>query len=314
MNRLKCAQIICPVFPPLISQSVRNLIFPRKLAIQMAVDFTKKSVTGSCFKGNTLDFHEYPFSVHGFFDWRNIILAHFFLKNTKGDIIEIGANVGTETIGYSDILYHKGNLHAFEPLPMNVDSLQRLVNKKENIKIYPCAISNTKGNAKFLVPPNTLSGIGTIVSQNILKPELESIIVQTARLDDYIDEFKTVRFISIDTEGHEPYVLEGSLKTIARFRPAIVLEVSPKLLRKASDKTIEDIYSFFNQCHYICYRISRFSVNKININDLQVSVSSNWLCLPKESHLKIKAINRVLLKRTVIPWYILPSLCKYSTK
>lgn len=69
----------------------------------MNKDFIKRSFTGSKFYGSTRDFHAFKFSVHGYFDWRNIIIAKSVLKFKEGAIIEVGANIGTETISFSDI-------------------------------------------------------------------------------------------------------------------------------------------------------------------------------------------------------------------
>mgnify|MGYP001460480885 CR=1 FL=1 len=39
---------------------------------------------------------------------------------SKGEsIIEVGANIGTETVYYSDIVGSHGNVYAFEPFPPN---------------------------------------------------------------------------------------------------------------------------------------------------------------------------------------------------
>ena len=61
----------------------------------------------------------YPFAVHGYFyctAW-GITLAIFAPGDT---IVEVGANVGTETIGFSDIVGRSGRVIAFEPVPANI--------------------------------------------------------------------------------------------------------------------------------------------------------------------------------------------------
>lgn len=155
MNQLRLTRIICSFFPPIISQKIRSFLFPRKLAIDLKITFSKKSITGSVFTGNTLDFHSYPFSIHGFFDWRNVIIANsFFEKNSGGDIIEIGANIGTETLSFCDILKKgKGTVHAFEPLPENIKALDLLDNKFNNLKLYKYAISSEEKIVNFQSPP-----------------------------------------------------------------------------------------------------------------------------------------------------------------
>src|SRR5690554_2477934 len=153
MNKIKLYQVICGVFPPILSQSIRDKIFPLKKARALALEFSKTSITGSKFYGNTADDHSYRFAIHGFFDWRNIIIANRYVKRYGGDIIEIGANVGTETVSYCDLVTLTGKVHAFEPLPNNIQTLNKLSEQLENLIIYPKAISNTQATVKFLIPP-----------------------------------------------------------------------------------------------------------------------------------------------------------------
>ena len=309
MDKLKFAQLVCGFFPPILSQSIRNYIFSRKNVIKKGIEFSKKSVTGSVFKGNTLDFHSYPFSVHGFFDWRNIIVADFFLKNTEGDIIEIGANIGTETIGFCDILKSRGGIvHAFEPFPKNFKALQNLKKVVKNLKLYENAISNIETTVSFQVPPLIFSGIGKIIPKNEGLSHHDIIKVKTYTLDKFIDSFNNVKFISIDTEGHEPFVLKGSVKTLDKFRPYIVLEVSPKLLKKYSNSNTLEIYNFFKQQSYICYKINRVSISKINEYAIVDSKSKNWICIPEELAYKAKSLNKKLFIRAVLPWFLLKNL------
>src|SRR5690606_19085605 len=117
--------------PPIGSQKVRNLIIKISEGESLNLDFKTKSFTGSYFYGNTSDFHAFKFSVHGYFDWRNIIISNEVLKKYKGHIVEVGANIGTETISFSDVARKFGmKVFAYEPLPINYTILLR--NKMEN--------------------------------------------------------------------------------------------------------------------------------------------------------------------------------------
>ena len=42
------------------------------------------------------------------------------MTNNGDVILEVGANVGTETVSYADIVGPDGIVHAFEPVPSNV--------------------------------------------------------------------------------------------------------------------------------------------------------------------------------------------------
>lgn len=312
MSNLKIYQIICGVFPPVLSQVIRSKIFPLKKARKGNLNFSKVAITGSTFYGNTSDDHSYRFAIHGFFDWRNIIIAHGYSKEYKGDIIEIGANVGTETISYCDICAPNYEVHAFEPFPENIFSLIRVSQSVGNLTVYPKAISNEAALRYFEIPPKYESGIGKIidVAANEIPPN--TIEVETLPLDSYLDSFKEVSLISIDTEGHEPFVLEGSTEVISKFRPGIIIEVNPKLLRKSANSSSLEIFAFFKEREYLCFKIDRFTLTKLNERGSHSKKTQNWLCIPKENRHIIKSINDDLLVRACIPWYFLKSL-KSST-
>ena len=54
-------------------------------------------------------------------------------------------------------------------------------------------------------------------------PEYKNYEVEVRRLDDFA--FENVRFIKADVEGSEREVLDGARETIARDRPALLLEL-----------------------------------------------------------------------------------------
>lgn len=53
--------------------------------------------------GTTRDFHLHVLAIHGYYDWRVLVIAGAICS--QGDtIVEVGANVGTETLGFADIV------------------------------------------------------------------------------------------------------------------------------------------------------------------------------------------------------------------
>lgn len=313
MSQLKLYQYMCGIFPPILSQAIRGKIFPLKKARKLKLDFSKISITGSTFFGNTADDHSYRFSVHGFFDWRNIIIAHSFTKQFKGDIIEVGANVGTETISYCDLIAPKWKVHAFEPLPDNILSLNKLAQNMGNLTVHPKSISNARAIMHFQAPPKHESGIGKIVKIDSNKIPNNTFEVETLPLDSYLDIFKQVCLVSIDTEGHEPFVLDGSNEVISKFRPAVIIEVSPKLLKRYANSSSEKIFQFFVDKDYQCFNVGRLTLKEVDDIGLHVNKSQNWFCIPKVKQQIIKNIKKDLFLRGIIPWYFLQSLKSPTT-
>jgi FkbM family methyltransferase len=279
------------------------MIYPFKKAVKDDINYVRKSVTGSSFSGNTKDIHGYCFGIHGFFDWRNILIAKAILTKCEcSEIIEIGANIGTETIGFADLVGKKGKVHAFEPLPQNIEELEQIArnNSQLSLQIYPVAIGASNAIADFLLPPENYSGIGKIIKDKV--DESNRVIkVEVHKLDSYLDNFSTVKGIFIDTEGHEPFVLSGAKLTIQKYNPVVVLEVSEPLLKENS-KTSMDIFSFFQSAQYKCYNIGRFFLKDINKENISTfHRHTNWICIPKTSIDLLARIKTILYIHIFLP-------------
>lgn len=304
--RYTLAKAICPWLPIAISQKFRDAIFPLSEGQRLNKTFRRPSITGSYFTGSTADYHSYRFSVHGFFEWRNIVIAHFFTsRHAAADIVEVGANVGTETVSYCDLVQGKGYVHAFEPLPSNIEELQSKFTAQPRLKLYHNAVSDREMTVKFQIPPKESSGTGKIVNDET-PSKYGDIEVQAAPLDHFVDKFGPVRFVSIDTEGHEPFVLRGAVELLKKFRPAVVVEVSPKLLKRYADATNRDIFDFFEGLGYACFAIETFAIKPVDDAFLNMTSQRNWICVPRESVGEISALQRELQKRLFIPWFLLP--------
>ena len=152
-SQLAIAQAVCRYLPPLISGRVGAFLYPQKLAYRDAYQYISHSQTGSLFASSTADLHGFRFAVYGFNFWR--AWAVTLAVCSRGDtIIEIGANIGTETVGFVDIVGNAGKVYAFEPLPSNYQALKNLVdlNQYPNLEIFPFAVGDRDENLYFKKP------------------------------------------------------------------------------------------------------------------------------------------------------------------
>lgn len=279
MNKFQIAQIVCSYLPPIVSQKIRNRIITLQEGEKIKFDFRKKSITGGVFEGNTNDFHAMIFGVNGFYDWRNIILVHEILKHKKGDIIEVGANVGTETIALTD-LASPNSVYAFEPLPQNFDYLQKIIklNSFKNLFVYQQLVSDNPGKAYFKIPNKNQSGSGHIASNNEKNTQEFEVIT----LDEKLAHLNSFSTILIDVEGFEYQVLKGGLNLINKFKPYVICEVNKKFLQQRGGLTIEQFFGFFESNNYTPYYIDRFGLKKVDIQNFELRYNKNWLCIPNE--------------------------------
>ena len=169
-------------------------------------------------EGDTIDFHFYPFSIQGYYEFRSVAIA-LALAAPGDTVIEVGANVGTETVSFSDVVGPRGTVHAFEPLPSNAHWIQRAVelSRQKNIILHESALSNFSGCASFSVPPERSSGTGHVLGDG--DAAARTIDVQVTTLDALSKEIggATLVFVDIEETRCNSYVVQNnSSQGIAR--------------------------------------------------------------------------------------------------
>ncbi len=277
MFQLAWVRFVCAFFPPILAQTIRDRLISVSKAEKMAIPFKRKSFTGSYLRGNTNDFHAFKFLIHGYFDWRNVVLAKKILRFKKGDLVEVGANIGTETIGLADI-NPKGNVYAFEPLPSNFESLQRIKddNGLENLQLYNVLVSETKGEAFFKIPAKNSSGSGHITSGE--QGDTQRFDVVT--LDETLAASQSISAIIADVEGFEPQVLAGTEMILENHKPFLILEVNKRFLEERAQVTLQEFYDYLQQRGYYCFYIERLGLKKVDVAHFEKKTNKNWLCIP----------------------------------
>lgn len=158
----------------------------------------------------------------------------------QGNIIDVGANIGSHTLLFADhVLLGGGLVYAFEPQRLVFQQLCANValNKLPNVHAFQCLVghanvltslsdvyiddiyseSNRKTVDFFAERPQNFGGrcIGDGVEQ-----------VEMRRLDEL--RLANVRLLKVDVEGCEPLVFWGARELIARERPFIWFERNNK--------------------------------------------------------------------------------------
>jgi len=295
--RLTIVQAFCRYLPPILAQSLRAILYSQEAAYRDNYAFSVRAQTGSMFTGSTADFHGYRFGAHGYYNWRNLAIA-LASCNKGAAIIEIGGNVGTETVGFADIVGAQGQVIVFEPLPTNVRLLENLcaINRFAHVRVIPAAVSNQNGTIHFICPPDShASGIGFITNdENILLPR-KQISVETMRLNDVPLGEKKISAIFVDAEGSESAIFQGAAQVIRKHRPVIVCEASPKLLKRGGS-SIEELQNIIAGYDYEIYEIGRFGLTV-----RKSPAKGDWACLPLETKEKAHDISAMLLRCGLMP-------------
>ena len=173
------------------------------------------------------------------------------LKPDARTIIDVGANIGMNTIEYAT---WANTVHAFEPTPQTYSMLTRTValaqsqgnsakgwypegagfadtTVKGYIHCHQMALSSAPGTSKIIIKKdnaghNYLDNLHLPTRTGQIRtrptePPTETVHLRT--LDSY--GFEDVDIIKVDVEGHEFDVVQGAEQTILKYQPVVQLEM-----------------------------------------------------------------------------------------
>lgn len=148
----------------------------------------------------------------------------------KGDIVHAGAYFGDFIPALSRQCSDEATVWAFEPNPENYRcaEITTMINRLENVKLYNAALGSSDSHAALRVE-NVLGGSVGGNSSVESNPSTEGRVVNSrlVRVDDIVPDERTISVLQLDVEGFERQALSGSIETINRCKPAIILENKP---------------------------------------------------------------------------------------
>lgn len=213
------------------------------------------------------------------------------LKNRKANsIISLLTKIFTEDIFFIDVgayygkftdlilnNFHDARGYLFEPTTSSFEIMKNKYSNKSNIIIIKCALDSEKGRRTFYYSEDS--------TQNSLLPFVSSDIkfkqdeVETITLDDYFIDSKNINkidLIKIDTQGNDLNVLKGGIKTIKKYRPAILMEIIFVQLYKNQG----DYYEQIEFMKGLNYKLS--GIYDIHFHESGYLAFADFLFLPKE--------------------------------
>lgn len=155
-----------------------------------------------------------------------------------GVVIDVGAHAGQFTKLFAR-LAPRGFVYAVEPQSYARAILRAAVrlNRLANVAIVPLALGARAGVAMLSLPvkPSGSYGFGLAHLGPETGRDAVSEAVGVATLDALVEALGLERldFIKADIEGHELALVEGARGSLARFRPALLVEHDPERLARA---------------------------------------------------------------------------------
>lgn len=186
--------------------------------------------------------------LFGYFDEPGI---NFIKKNLKKDdvFIDAGANIGAYSLIASKIVGDQGKVISFEPVNSTFDHIQENIslNNLKNIDLHKTALGEKKEKITIYSGDNSNTGNSSIIKNEASHSASEEI--QCINFDEEFSDLKRINFLKMDIEGAEFYALKGMIKSLEKFKPTILIEISDEIIEKA-DYSKDDLIELLTNIGY----------------------------------------------------------------
>jgi len=172
-------------------------------------------------------------------------------------LIDVGAHIGTFTLKGAVRVGPTGKVIAFEPNPETLVELRSNIaasHVESTVVVEPIACSDKDQQLTLYADRGTNTGASSLSKENATTFDSapRPYPVRARPIDDVVSELGLTRVdaIKIDVEGAEVSVLRGTLKTLEKFHPKVVIEIDERQLASFNTKP-SDITDTLRQLGYL---------------------------------------------------------------
>ena len=161
---------------------------------------------------------KYPLEIEVFITFYIFGLKQYNIKNifevkNEAVVFDIGAFKGDTAYFFSKKCSNKARIYAFEPDENNYKVLLKIKDKYKlnNVIASNILFSNLETEINFL-------------SMDLNRPAVK---MKSTTIDKFVEEnnIEKIDYIKMDVEGAERNILEGSIKTIKKFKPSLAIAI-----------------------------------------------------------------------------------------
>ena len=204
-----------------------------------------------------------------------------------GDVfVDVGANCGLYTLFAARTVGPSGIVVAFEPSPREFARLEANIalNRLAQVQLYRAAASDAPGEVRLRIAEPRHAGHNTMAERFAYAPvRLHEVArVPAVTLDEALAHLPRLAMIKLDIEGAELRALSGAEATLARFSPALLLEIYDEALA-ANGASAASLVAWLNAHGYRPHDIDPRSGAISPAGSLSSGVNRNILALPAAS-------------------------------
>jgi FkbM family methyltransferase len=204
-------------------------------------------------------------------------------------VFDVGANIGSVALHLSQRVGPTGRVICFEPVPYILDRLQENIAGNafaRNVQVEPVGVWRISGSMEIDIPNAQFANHGCA---SFFRRAVDSTrsTIKVVSLDDYVEtqRIDRVDLIKFDIQGAETAALQGATKTLQRFRPIMLTEVSASDLQ-AHGVTSAEYLSQIEQLGYTCFGMKSDGSAGDLLRSECITVNAHYanvICLPRET-------------------------------
>jgi FkbM family methyltransferase len=184
------------------------------------------------------------------------------LVTSNAVVFDVGAHAGQYTKLFARAAAD-GKVYAFEPASYARSILHTVVwvRRLSNVAVVPIALGSEARLDTLTIPLKRSASFGFGLS-HLGNPSarwaaVSQEIVAIATIDGIVDalELDRLDFVKADIEGWELRLLHGAERSLERFRPRLLLELTGAALARAGDR-LDDAFAFLTTRGYRAFRFS----------------------------------------------------------
>lgn len=200
---------------------------------------------------------------------KNLLYNRKLMKGSGVVALDIGANIGTHTIEWAKYMSDWGSVVAFEAQERVFYALAGNIalNNCFNAKAVRCAVGRV--NSFIHIPRldyTKAASFGSLeLTEKVNNQDIGQVVdygdcevVSVLTID--MHDFPRVDFMKIDVEGMEMDVLKGSVTTVLKYKPIIMVEY----IKSDMDLMLEWLWDKD-------YRVFKFGINLLAIHEKDTS-------------------------------------------
>jgi FkbM family methyltransferase len=174
-------------------------------------------------------------------------------------VMDVGANFGIMSLNYAAQV-PEGRVISFEPTHYALQKFRRNLRLNPDlagrIAVFQHFVSETPGEEAAAPAYSSWKVDGSdTTGKQVHGVHLGEVMstegVSTISIDTFLEEqgVQRLNHIKIDTDGHEPDVLKGALRTLQKFRPKVIFEIGRYVMEERG-VCFADYLQLFGQVNY----------------------------------------------------------------